>query len=127
MIEEDLEASNQNKLELIYQREELEQYSDKTKTDHDDLQLLYNLASGSLPDSDDEHSWDTLVRQLVQSKQRSLLLDLIRELHQYILGQSSNTTDNSVMQSDELEDLASLIEKETLPVTEAVDAISDFA
>jgi len=55
------------------------------------------------------------------------LLDLIRELHQYNLGQSSNTTDNSVMQSDELEDLASLIEKETLPVAEAVEVISDFA
>lgn len=86
MIEEDLEASNQNKLELIYQREELEQYSDKTKADKDDLLLIFNLSSGSLPENDDEHSWDNLMRQLVQSKQRSLLLDLIRELHQYILG-----------------------------------------
>lgn len=43
--------------------------------------------------------------QLIAEKKNVLLLDLIRELHQYILGMSSNTTDNSVMQSDELEEL----------------------
>lgn len=47
-------------------------------------------------------------------KQRSLLLDLIRELHQYILGLSSNTTDNSMMQSEELEELQFMIERRTI-------------
>jgi hypothetical protein len=45
----------------------------------------------------------------VEEKQKDLLLDLIRELQQYILGMSSGTTDNSVMQSDELEELEYLI------------------
>ena len=55
------------------------------------------------------------------------MLDLIRELHQYILGMSSNTTDNSVMQSDELEELQLMIEKRTVLISDAVDLITTFA
>jgi hypothetical protein len=37
MIEEDLVASNRSKMELIYQREEIEQYIEKTKNENPDL------------------------------------------------------------------------------------------
>jgi len=40
---------------------------------------------------------------------------------------SSNTTDNSVMQSDELEELQLMIEKGTILVSDAVDLITSFA
>jgi hypothetical protein len=49
--------------------------------------------------------WDSIKQSLITMKERNLLLNLVRELQQYILGMSSNTTDNSVMQSDDLEDL----------------------
>lgn len=71
--------------------------------------------------------WDGSVQKLVAMKQNSLLLDLIRELHQYILGMSSNTTDNSVMQSDELEELQGLIERGELGLQESIELISSFA
>jgi hypothetical protein len=40
---------------------------------------------------------------------------------------SSNTTDNSVMQSDELEELQLMIEKGTVLISDAVDLITSFA
>jgi hypothetical protein len=40
---------------------------------------------------------------------------------------SSNTTDNSVMQSDELEELQLMIEKGTILISDAVDLITSFA
>lgn len=40
MIEEDLTASNQQKLELIYQREDIEQFIEKTRNDNTDLRFL---------------------------------------------------------------------------------------
>jgi hypothetical protein len=40
---------------------------------------------------------------------------------------SSNTTDNSVMQSDELEELQLMIEKRTVLISDAVDLITTFA
>jgi hypothetical protein len=40
---------------------------------------------------------------------------------------SSNTTDNSVMQSDELEELQLMIEKRTVLISDAVDLITIFA
>ena len=43
MIEEDLLASNLAKMELIYQREEIEQYIEKTKIENPDLKLISNL------------------------------------------------------------------------------------
>ena len=82
MIEEDLEASNQIKLELIYQREELEQYSDKTKSENNDLNIIcfdsLNLPYGQ---GTTEEQWHNVFESLVSNKQRNLLLDLIRELH----------------------------------------------
>ncbi len=39
---------------------------------------------------------------------------------------SSNTTDNSVMQSDELEELQFMIEKRTISNQDAVEVLSDF-
>lgn len=42
-------------------------------------------------------NWDNIINELVEDKQKELLLDLIRELQQYILGMSSGTTDNSVI------------------------------
>ena len=127
MIEEDIQSSEQVKMELIYQREELEQYSESLKNESIDLQLISSISENNRINPDDEEAWGKLVIQLLEAKQRHLLLDLIRELHQYILGLSSNTTENSVMQSEELEDLSSLIEKETLSVEEAVELISEVA
>ena len=43
MIEEDLLASNLAKMELIYQREEIEQYIEKTKIENPDLKFISNL------------------------------------------------------------------------------------
>lgn len=40
---------------------------------------------------------------------------------------SSNTTDNSVMQSDELEELQLMIERGTVLISDAVDLITSFA
>ena len=102
MIEEDVSASNQIKIGVIYQREEIEQYIEKSKSENLDINFLLNKLSGC---DDFNAQWDNLMHLLVAEKQRCILLDLIRELHQYILGISSNTTDNSVMQSDELENL----------------------
>jgi hypothetical protein len=40
---------------------------------------------------------------------------------------SSNTTDNSVLQSDELEELQLMIEKRTVKIDDAVELVTDFA
>ena len=40
MIEEDLSGSNQAKVDLIYQREEIEQYIEKTKIDNPDIRFV---------------------------------------------------------------------------------------
>lgn len=105
MIKEDLEGSNQNKVGLIYQREEIEQYIEKTKMENLDLKFVSDMVSTNINQIEDQEKWEQVKQALITEKQRCLLLDLIRELHQYILGLSSNTTDNSVMQSDELEEL----------------------
>jgi|LauGreDrversion4_2_1035121.scaffolds.fasta_scaffold240322_2 hypothetical protein len=43
------------------------------------------------------------------------------------MGMVSNTTDNSVMQGDELDEIQFMIEKKTINNQDAVDLISDFA
>jgi hypothetical protein len=80
MIEEDLVASNRSKMELIYQREEIEQYIEKTKNENPDLQFI---TASLIPMGDNPSSprWEQLMQALVFEKQRALLLDLIRELH----------------------------------------------
>ena len=47
MIEEDVSASNHTKYGLIYQREEIEQYMDKLKSENPDVSFLANRTLGS--------------------------------------------------------------------------------
>ena len=47
MIEEDVSASNQTKYGLIYQREEIEQYIEKLKSENPDVSFLANRTIGS--------------------------------------------------------------------------------
>jgi hypothetical protein len=47
MIEEDVSASNQTKYGLIYQREEIEQYMEKLKSENPDVSFLANRTFGS--------------------------------------------------------------------------------
>ncbi|CDW75874.1 UNKNOWN [Stylonychia lemnae] len=120
MIQEDLTVSESNKMELVFQREELEGYMEKIKYENCDLRFI---AEQNL----DLKDWDIIIERLIDDKQKTLLLDLIRELQQYILGMSSGTTDNSVMQSDELEELEYLINKGKIQLSQAVDIIVEFA
>ena len=58
MIEEDLQCSGQTKMGLIYQREDIEQYIEKTKCDNEDLNFISNLhMSQSLTSN-----WDKVVQ-----------------------------------------------------------------
>jgi len=47
MIEEDIQSSEQVKMELIYQREELEQYSESLKNESIDLQLISSISENN--------------------------------------------------------------------------------
>ena len=123
MIEEDLTVSEQTKMELVFQREELENFIEKIKEEIPDMRFIMNLPSyGQHFDNQ-----DGIINELVEEKQKDLLLDLIRELQQYILGMSSGTTDNSVMQSDELEELEYLIQKKKIDFSQAVESIVEFS
>ena len=124
MIEEDLAVSEGNKIEQIFQREELEHVIEKLKDKNEDL----NFISTQFKIQDLELlSWEQIIDMVLDIRQKSLLLDLIRELQQYILGMSSGTTDNSVLQSDELEELEYLIENKKIPLNQAVEVIVEFA
>ena len=124
MIEEDLAVSEGNKIEQIFQREELEHVIEKLKDKNEDL----NFISTQFKIQDLELlSWEQIIDMVLDIRQKSLLLDLIRELQQYILGMSSGTTDNSVLQSDELEELEYLIENKKIPLNQAVEIIVEFA
>ena len=81
MIKEDLEGSNQNKVGLIYQREEIEQYIEKTKMENLDLKFVSDMVSTNINQIEDQEKWEQVKQALITEKQRCLLLDLIRELH----------------------------------------------
>jgi hypothetical protein len=70
MIEEDLIGSNLVKLELIYQREEIEQYI--INCENLDLQFLISSLKNA--------NWESSLAKLGNEKQFAMLLDLIREI-----------------------------------------------
>ncbi len=65
MIKEDIQSSEQVKMELIYQREELEQYSESLKNESIDLQLISSISENNRINPDDEEAWGKLVIQLL--------------------------------------------------------------
>lgn len=77
MIEEDLAVSEGNKIEQIFQREELEHVVEKLKEKNEDL----NFISTQFKIQDLELlSWEQIIDMVLEIRQKSLLLDLIREL-----------------------------------------------
>lgn len=56
MIEEDLFASNLAKMTLIYQREEIEEYIEKSKVDNPDIKFISNLLT-----IHGEQQWDSIL------------------------------------------------------------------
>eukprot|EP00347_Sterkiella_histriomuscorum_P009867 403339570 len=124
MIQEDLMVSESIKIDQVFQREELEGYLEKLKSNNEELNFI---TSQHRDINWEQNGMQEIIDSLVLDKQKNLLLDLIRELQQYILGMSSGTTDNSVLQSDELEELEYLIEKRKIDLHQAVEVIVEFA
>lgn len=120
MLAEDLATSDSLQVDLVLQREDLESFHESLSLQFPDLQTFRSRFNGQL---DMSH----LLEEIVYSKQRRLLTDLIRELQQYILSMSAGTTDTSVMQSDELEDIDCNISLQKISHEEAVEAIVEFA
>lgn len=115
MILEDLVQSESIKMDLVFQREELESLIETLNNNNEDVKFVCEQQL-----QHNNNDWDSIKQSLINKKERNLLLNLIIELQQYILGMSSNTTDNSVMQSDDLEDLQMMLENGQIETDQAI-------
>lgn len=64
MIEEDLTVSESMKIDLVYQREELENFIEKMMKDNQDLRFIASQENFA----HNYHNWDNIVNELIEGK-----------------------------------------------------------
>ena len=124
MLEEDLASSSQHEQSLVCQREDVETYCDQLKG-----KLAYGCKwTPSLQRAlEQQESEEALMQCIIDSHTRLLVMNLIRELQQYMLSNASGTTDQSNLQSSTLENFEAEAERPQVPIDQTLSKVIEFA
>lgn len=135
MLEEDLQGSACLEQQLVSQREELENYMDQLKAKmttgciwSEQLQSAYEGAVLQASDANHRQTLDEVIlSHIVHIQSKKLVVDLVRELQQYMLSHASGTTDQSTQQSQALEEIEIDVTSGRTSVEKAMESIISFS
>lgn len=145
MLQEDEVRSIELRAGFVFKREEFEEQNELRKSNKQNSEQLEQGSSYHVQ-SDNEIIFGIIESQnidfqsnlakidknqiyskLIKIKQKNILKNLIRELQQYMMGINSGTTDNSMVNSDQLDQLMALIIGNMITNEKAVKILVDFA